>query len=87
MQNLSRKELRLIAKKTNICGYKSMAKDKLLRILNNNERDRKSFFKSKKEETKKALYKPTRNSNFKLKGEKIRKSLYRPTKEISLNQK
>ena len=41
MQNRSRKELRLIAKNRNICGYKSMPKDKLLRIINNNERDRK----------------------------------------------
>ena len=31
MQNLSRKELRLIVKTKNICGYKSMPKDKLLR--------------------------------------------------------
>ena len=28
MQNLSRNELRLIAKNRNICGYKSMPKDK-----------------------------------------------------------
>ena len=55
MQSLSRKELRLIAKNRNICAYKSMPKDKLLRIINNNERDRKSLFKSKKEETKKGL--------------------------------
>ena len=33
MQNLSRKELRLIAKNRNICGYKSMPKDKLSRII------------------------------------------------------
>ena len=38
MQNLSQKELRLIAKNRNICGYKSILKDKLLRIINNNER-------------------------------------------------
>ena len=64
MLNLSLKELRLIAKNRNINGYKSMAKDKLLRILNsnsnNNKRDRKSLFKSKKEETKKSIFKPTR---------------------------
>ena len=42
-----------------------MPKDKLLRIINNNERDKNS------------LYKPTRNSTFKLKREKIKKSLYR----------
>ena len=53
MQNLSQKKLRSIAKNRNIGGYKSMPKDKLLRIINNNEGDRKCFFKSKKEETKK----------------------------------
>ena len=71
MQNLSQKELRLIAKNRNISGYKSIPKDKLLRIINN-EGDRKSLFKSKKEETKKGLFKPTRNSSFKLK-KKLRK--------------
>ena len=82
MQNLSQKELRLIAKNRNISGYKSMSEDKLLRIMNNNERDRKSLFKSAK-----GLYKPIRNSTFKLKREKIKKSLYRPVKKIFLNQK
>ena len=55
MQNLSRKELRLIAKNRNICGYKSMPKEKLLRIINNNERDKKSLFKSKKKKPKKVF--------------------------------
>ena len=87
MQNLSRKELRLIAKNRNICGYKSMPKDKLLRIINNDERERKSIFKSTKEESKKGLYKPTRNSTFKLKREKIKKSLSSQQKKIFLNQK
>ena len=67
MQNLSQKELRLIVKNRNICSYKSMPKDKLLRIVDNNERYRNSLFKLKKEETKKGLYKPTRNSTFNLK--------------------
>ena len=55
MQNLSQNELRLIAKTRNICGYKSMPKDKLLRIINNNVGDRKSLLKSKKEEAKKIV--------------------------------
>ena len=67
MQNVSQKELRLIAKNRNISGYKSMHKDKLLRMINNNEGDRMSLFKLKKEETEKGLYKPTRNSLCKLK--------------------
>ena len=53
MRNLSQKELRLKAKNRNIYGDKSMPKDKLLRMINNNERDRKSLFESKKEEPKK----------------------------------
>ena len=44
--------LTLIAKNRKINGYKSMPKDKLLRIINNNKRDRKSLFNSKKKETK-----------------------------------
>ena len=36
MQNVSLKELRLIAKNRNINGLKSIPKDKLLRKINNN---------------------------------------------------
>ena len=53
MLNLSQKELILIVKNRNTCGYKSMPKDKLLRIIYNNEGDRKSLLKSKIEDTKK----------------------------------
>ena len=81
MENLSLKELRYIAKNRNINGYKSMPKDKLLRIIvknnnndnNNNKGDRKSLFKSKK-----GLYKLPTDSLFKLEREKIKKSLYKP---------
>ena len=49
MENLSLKESRLIAKNRNISSYKSMPKDKLLGIINNNNNntkgDRKSLFK------------------------------------------
>ena len=78
MENLSLKE-----PKRNISGYKSMPKDKLLGIINNNNNkgDRKSLFKLKKEETKKSLYKPTRNSLFKLKREKVKKNLNKPAKK------
>ena len=44
MQNLSRKEVRYIARNRNIDGYKSVPKDKSLRIMvnnNNNKRGRK----------------------------------------------
>ena len=73
--------MRLIAKNRSVSGYKSIPKDKLLRIINNNEGDRKSLFKSKKEETKKSLYKPKRNSSFKLKRGKNKKSLHKPAKK------
>ena len=82
MLNLSLKELRLIARNRNINGYKSMPKDKLLRIINNNKRGRKSLFKLKKEENKKSLHKPTRNSLFKLKRENIEKNLNKPAKNF-----
>ena len=59
----------------------SVPKDKLLRITNNNEGDRKSILKSKKEKTKNGLYKPTRNSPFKLKREKIKKSFHKPVRK------
>ena len=48
-------------------------KDELLRIINNNNNnnnnngDRKSLFKSKKYETKKSNFNPTKNSLFELK--------------------
>ena len=47
MQNLSQKEERLIAKIRDISGYKSMPKDKLLRIINsnNNKEDRTSLYR------------------------------------------
>ena len=50
MKNLPLKELRLIAKNRNISNYKSMPKDKLLRIINNIKRDRKSLFKQKRDQ-------------------------------------
>ena len=52
-----------------------------MRIINNNMGDRKRLFKSKKEETKKRIYKPTSNSLFKLKREKIKKNLNKLAKK------
>ena len=49
MENLSLKELRIMAKNRNISGYKSIPKDKLLGIINNNNNnnkgDRERLFK------------------------------------------
>ena len=86
MENLSLKEFRIIAKDRSINGYKSIPKDILLRIINNNNWYRKILFKSKKEETKKGLYKPTKNSLFKLKGKKLRKVFTSQQERIFLNQ-
>ena len=69
MFNLSLKELRLISKNRNINGYESMAKDKLLKIINNNKGGRKSLLISEKEETKKIF--KSRDNLFKLKRKKI----------------
>ena len=81
--NLSLNELKLVAKNRNINDYKSRLKDKLLKTTDNNKRDRESLFKSKKEETTKSLYQPTRKSLFKLKRGKIKKILNKPTKKES----
>ena len=58
-----------------------MPKDKLLRINNNKKGDKKRVFNLKKKETKKSLYKPTRNSLLKLKRERIKKSLHKPARK------
>ena len=45
MLSLSLKELRSITKIRNVEGYNSMPKDKLLRIINNNKKNKNSTFK------------------------------------------
>ena len=48
MKNLSRKEVRYIARNRNIDGYKSVPKDKSLRIMVNNNNNNKRGRKIKK---------------------------------------
>ena len=55
MLNLSLKELRLIAVNRNINSYKNMPKDKLLIIINNKKRDKRSLFKLKSEKIRKVF--------------------------------
>ena len=43
--NLSLKKLKLTAKNRNANGFKSMLKDKLLKIIKDNNEDRESLFK------------------------------------------
>ena len=62
-------------------------KYELLTIINNEKGDIKSLSKSKKEETNKSLYRPTKNSLFKLKREKIKESLHKPAKKNLLESK
>ena len=45
IMNLSIKNLRLIAKDRNINDPESMRKDKFLRLISNDKRDKKSLFK------------------------------------------
>ena len=80
MLNLSLKELRLIAKNRNTNVYKSIPKDKLLRIINNNKRDRKSLFKSKIEEVRKILHDSKIDGNRQI--EEINKIPYDPRNKL-----
>ena len=82
MKNLSLKELRTIAKSRNIDGYKSMPKNKLLRIIkNNNKKNRNSFYEVTRNSLfkSKILYDATRTSISKSKREKC---LYEPTRKV-----
>ena len=53
-------------------------KDKKWRTINNKNGDRKSLLKSKKEETKKSIHRPTKKGLFKWKSEKIKKGIHKP---------
>ena len=61
MLNLSKSELRLIAKERSISGYKSMSKNELINAINTSEpakSNEKNIFESKRKEIKKSLMKP-----------------------------
>ena len=63
MLNLSKSELRLIAKKRSISGYKSMSKNELINAINTSEpakSNEKNIFESKRKEIKKSLMKPSK---------------------------
>ena len=74
-------------RKTPMATNVYMPQDKLLRIIDNNKENRMSLRKWKKKETKKSLYKPTRNSPFNFKREKNKKSRYKPGREILFKSK
>ena len=95
MLSLLQSELRLIAKKRSVSGYKNMSKDELISAINiskpakNNKNNifkpkreeikKKNTFKSKREEIKKSLVKPLKKSIFKSKRKEIKKSLVKPS--------
>ena len=90
IQNLSLKELRLIAKNKNINGYKRMSKDELLRIINNNnnnnnkgDRNRNiNGYKNMQEDKllKIIIIRETERVFLNQKKEETKKGLYKPAK-------
>ena len=81
MLNLLKNELRLIAKKRSISGYKSMSKNELINAINISEpakNNRKNIFKSKIKEIKKSIMKPTKKKIFKSKVKEIKEILCDP---------
>ena len=103
MLNLSKSELRSIAKKRSASGYKNMSKDELIDAINiskiakNNKKNifkrkreeikKKITFKQKREEVKKSLIKPLKKNTFQSKRKEIKKSLMKPSKNKTLKSK
>ena len=74
---MSKSELRLMAKKRSVSGYKNLSKDELISAINITKpakNNKKNIFKSKREEIKK-------KNNFKSKREEIKKSLMKPLRK------
>ena len=81
MLNLLKSELRLIAKKGSISGYKSMSKIELINAINTSEpakSNKKNIFKSKRKEIKNLLMKSSKKKVFKSKIKEIREILCDP---------
>ena len=77
MLNLLKSELRSIAKKRSISGYKSMSKNELINAINISKptkNNKKNIFKSKTKEINESLMKPSKK--------KILKSIIKQIKEI-----
>ena len=72
-------DLRLVAKKRRISGYKSMSNNKLINAINTlkpTKNNRKNIFKSKRKEIKKSLMKPSKKKILKSKRKEIKEILY-----------
>ena len=81
MLNLLKSELRLIAKRRSISGYKSMSKNELINAINTSEpgkNNRKNIFKSKRNKIKKSLMKLSKKKILKSKIKEIKQILYDP---------
>ena len=93
MLNLSKIELRFIAKKRSVSGYKNMSKDELIDAINiskpakNNKKNifkpkekmkKKNTFKQKRKEVKKSLMTPSKKKTLKSKMKEIKEILYDP---------
>ena len=77
MLNLLKSELRSIAKKRSISGYKSMSKNELINAINISKptkNNKNNIFKSKTKEINESLMKPSKK--------KILKSIIKQIKEI-----
>ena len=76
MLNLSKSELRLIARKGGVKSYNNMPKDELIdpiNLLKPAKDNKKNIFKPKREDIKK-------KNTFKQKREEVKKSLIKPLK-------
>ena len=73
MLNPSLKELGLTAKNRNIKGYESMSKEKLLRIIINNKRDKRALLNQKKKKPEKAFVSQKQIVFLNLKVKKLKK--------------
>ena len=81
MLHLLKSELRLIARKRSISGYKSMSKNELINAINISEpakNNRRNIFKSKRKEIKQSLMKPSKKKILKSKMKEIKEILYGP---------
>ena len=79
MLNLLKSELRLIAKKGRISGYKGMTKNELIDSINTSEpakNNRKNIFISKRKEIIKSLLKPSKKKILESKIKEIKEILY-----------
>ena len=103
MLNLSKSQLRLIARKRGVKSYNNMPKDGLIDAINllklakdskknffkqkRQQIKKKNTFKQKRQEVKKSLIKPLKTNIFQSKRKEIKKNVMKPSTKRPLNQK